>query len=373
MARRIPTIIEAMEDQALFGAFFRDQATWTAWKAYLSALFALQMSPEQLALFQKHTGRTTPPTVEFDKSYLVAGRRSGKSAIMSLVACYLACFRDFRQYLSPGETGRIRIMSGDLSQTRTIYDFVAGLLHESPILRSRIVRETATSIELDNKIEIETGVASYKAVRGYTLVCAICDEAAFWKNSDDSSNVDVEVLRGIEPAMLTIPHAKLLIASSPYSKRGILWDGYEKHYQKDDATALCWVATTLESNPTVSKAYIDQKLEEDYESAMAEYFAQWRSDLASFIDVAALRACVDAGVHERAVDYKHRYVAFADQSGGASDSFTLCIAHKEGNTVITDCIRETRPPFSPQGVVEEYSGVLKRYRIHTVSNMAASR
>ena len=131
---------------------------------------------------------------------------------MSLIAVYLGCFRDFRQYLAPGEMGRIRIMSGDLAQTRTIYDFVSGLLHASPIIKSRIVRETPSSIELDNKIEIETGVASYKAVRGYTLVCAICDEAAFWRTADDSSNVDVEVLRGIEPAMATIPNAKLLIA-----------------------------------------------------------------------------------------------------------------------------------------------------------------
>jgi hypothetical protein len=145
-----------------------------------------------------------------------------------------------------------------------------------------------------------------------------------------------------------------------------LWDGHEKHFGKDDAPALCWVATTLESNPTVSKAYIDRKLEEDYESAMAEFFAQWRSDLASFIDIAALKACVDVGVYERPVDYKHRYFGFVDQSGGGSDSFTLCVAHKEGNTILNDCIRETRPPFSPQGVVEEYSRVLKRYRINTI-------
>jgi hypothetical protein len=111
---------------------------------------------------------------------------------MSLIAIYLACFRDYRQHLAPGERGRIRIMAGDLAQTRTIMDFVSGLLQESPVLKSRIVRETATSIELNNRIEIETGVASFKAVRGYSLVCAICDEAAFWRTTDDSANVDVQ-------------------------------------------------------------------------------------------------------------------------------------------------------------------------------------
>ena len=166
--------------------------------------------------------------------------------------------------------------------------------------------------------------------------------------------------------MLTIPHSKLLIASSPYSKRGILWDGYEKHFGKDDASALCWVATTLESNPTASKAFIDQKLEEDYELAMAEYFAQWRSDISGFIDIAALKDCIDAGVYERDVDYRNRYVAFCDPSGGRSDAFTLAIGHRTGGTVILDVIRERAAPFSPQSVVEEYSRILKKYRINTV-------
>jgi hypothetical protein len=119
-------------------------------------------------------------------------------------------------------------------------------------------------------------------------------------------------------------------------------------------------------NPTVDKEFIEKKLEEDYESARAEYFSEWRSDISSFIDVAALKACVDVGVREREVDYNYRFFAFCDPSGGASDAFTLAITHKIGNTTIQDVIRERVPPFSPQGVVEEYCNILKKYRITTV-------
>lgn len=104
---KAPSIIEAIEDPALLGHFFRDQGTWEVWKAYLAGLFAVPMEPERLALFQKHTGRVTAPQFEFDKSFLVCGRRSRKSVILAVIACYLGCFRDFRKFMSPGEVGRI--------------------------------------------------------------------------------------------------------------------------------------------------------------------------------------------------------------------------------------------------------------------------
>jgi hypothetical protein len=364
--RRTPNIIEAVEDSALLGGFFRDHRTWEVWKAYLAGLFGLPMSSERLALFQKYTGRTIAPVLEFDQSFLVCGRRSGKSAILAVIACYLGCFRDYRKFLAPGEAGRIRVMAADLAQSRTIFGYIRALLQDSPLLAGRVVKETADSIVLRNSIVIETGVASYRAVRGYTLVCALCDEAAFWRSDEGSSNVDVEIIRAIEPGMATIPHAKLLVASSPYSKKGVLWEGYQNSHGKDDSDALCWVAPTTEMNPTVDRAFVDKKLEEDFEAASAEYLAQWRSDLASFIGIEAVRACLD-GERERGVDYRNRYIGFVDAAGGSGgDSMTLGIAHKAGNTVILDCLREARPPFSPQAVTEEFAALLKIYRVATV-------
>jgi hypothetical protein len=363
---KAPSIIEAIEDPALLGGFFRDQGTWEVWKAYLAGLFAVPMEPERLALFRKYTGRTTAPQFEFDKSFLVCGRRSGKSVILAVVACYLGCFRDFRPFMSPGEVGRIRIMAADLAQSRTIFGFVRGLLLESPLLKDRVVKELAQSIALRNNIVIECATSNFKSVRGYTLVAALCDEAAFWQSDEGASNADIEVIRGVEPAMATIPHGKLLVASSPYSKKGILWEGYQNSYGKDDADSLCWLAATTQMNPTVSQAYVDKKLEEDFEANSAEYLAQWRSDLSSFITPEAVRACLD-GERERGVDYRNRYIGFVDVAGGSGgDSMTLGISHKVGNTVLLDCVREIRPPFSPQAAIEEYAALLKKYRIATV-------
>ena len=62
-----------------------------------------------------------------------------------------------------------------------------------------------------------------------------------------------------------------------------------------------------------------------------------------------------------------RYFGFVDPSGGSQDSFTLAIAHQEKGTAVLDCVRERRPPFSPEAVVREFAELLKAYRVSTVS------
>jgi hypothetical protein len=44
---------------------------------------------------------------------------------------------------------------------------------------------------------------------------------------------------------------------------------------------------------------------------------------------------------------------------------TLCVAHRENERIIIDCLRERKPPFSPDDVCLEFSAVLKSYGITT--------
>lgn len=53
------------------------------------------------------------------------------------------------------------------------------------------------------------------------------------------------------------------------------------------------------------------------------------------------------------------YAGFIDSPGGSSDVMSPCIAHRVGDAAVVDCIREIRPPFSPEGVAAD----LKRYRL----------
>src|SRR6478609_8794324 len=103
-------IVEAIHDRQVFAEFFRG-STWHPWIAFLAALFGLPLTPEQLAIYQRHTGRSTPPTSPFTEAWLCIGRRGGKSFILAVIAVFLACFRDWRPYLGPGEVATVMVIA----------------------------------------------------------------------------------------------------------------------------------------------------------------------------------------------------------------------------------------------------------------------
>jgi hypothetical protein len=240
-------ILDALDDSQVFGAFFRGP-TWTAWRAFLAALFALPLSAEQLELYRKHTGRSTSPAQPLTEAWLVIGRRGGKSFILAVVAIFLACFKDWRPLLGPGEVATVMVIAADRRQARVIMRYCLGLLKAVPMLRQLLESETRESVSLRNRIVIEVHTASFRSTRGYSIVCACLDESAYLPTSEDSSAPDVEILNAVRPGMATIPGAMLLCASSPHARKGALWSAYAKHYGKDGDPVLVWQATTREQH-----------------------------------------------------------------------------------------------------------------------------
>jgi hypothetical protein len=203
-------------------------------------------------------------------------------------------------------------------------------------------------------------------VRGYTVVAALLDELAFWLG-EDSSSPDYEILTALKPAMATVPGAMLLCASSPYARKGALWEAYHKNFGKD-GNVLVWQAPTRRMNPTITEAYVAAEMENDPVAASAEYLGQFRTDIESFVSREAVEACVEYDIHERGFLSRNHYVAFVDPTGGSGgDSMTLAIAHKEGERADLDATREVKPPFSPEGVVQEFVTLLKAYKITKVT------
>jgi hypothetical protein len=364
MSARAFSILDAIRDQRLFGAAFKDASTWGAWLAFLAGLFALPMSEAEAEVWRECTGRSQLPQKPFREAWLVCGRRSGKSFIMALIATYLACFRDYRTFLGPGEKATVMVVAADKKQARQVLRFMRGLL-SAPVLAARVVNDTAESIELQGDVTLEVITASH-AVRGYTVAACLADELAFWP-ADDASTSGAEVIAAIRPAMLTIPSSLLICASSPYARRGPLWDSYRKHYGKDDASVLVWQAPTLTMNPSVPQRVIDAAYEADPASAAAEYGALFRADVETFVAREVVEACVSLGVRERPPLSDVEYRAFTDPSGGSTDAMTLAIGHKEGDVVVIDALRERKPPFSPDDVCAEFAALLKSYRVSKVS------
>jgi len=363
------TILDALDDPQLFAAAFGDAATWTAWRAFLAALFALPMPSPLGTVYGRHTGRERLPMVPAREAWCIVGRRGGKSRVAALVAVYLAAFRSYEAVLAPGEHGTLPIIAADRRQARTVMRYVVGLLEGCPMLARMITGRTAESVTLASRVTIEVHTASFRAVRGYTVVAAVLDEVAFWR-SEDSANPDVEIVGALRPAMATVPGALLLAISSPYARRGVLWQAYRDHYGKH-GPVLVWQAPSQFMNPTIPEAIIAAAYEVDASAAAAEYGAEFRRDLEAYVSREVVEACTVPGRHGVPPVAGERYCGFVDPSGGSADAFTLAIAHAEDRDgtrhVVLDYVSETRPPFSPEAVVSEYAAACRSYRVSAVT------
>jgi hypothetical protein len=296
----------------------------------------------------------------------VIGRRGVKSFAMALIAVFLAVFKDWRKYLSPGERAIVLLVAADREQAKILHRYCQGIL-SPPILQSLVLNQTASEIELKGNVVIEVVTRSYRNVRGRSVCVAILDELAFWRD-DDSANPDSEVLNAIRASMATFGNDAMVIAgSSPYARRGVLWDAFKRWHGKDDQENLVWQAPTRIMNPSVSQDFVDKEFERDPASAAAEYGALFRSDIAEFVSLDVLEACTPDGLFELPPVSGTAYLAFCDPSGGSSDSMTLAISHHDDGVAVLDCAREVRAPFQPEAIVADFCATLAAYGVAKVT------
>lgn len=311
--------------------------------------------------WRSHLARVSPDTREF---IAIAGRGAGKSIIDALLLVYYAS-RPYEKR-APGERLFAAVFGPDRRQAKLTFSYARGLLHSVPELEALIERETRETIDLSNGVTVEVITSSKAAPRGRSYAYACLEEAAFFP-TDDSANPDVELRRAIGPALARVPGSLLAITSSPYAKRGILFDAWQRYHETAPPHVVFVHASTRELNPTFDEKEISRAFEEDAVSARTEYDAHFRSDIESFISLDVAQGCVVPDRHELPYDRRFSYRAFVDPSGGSRDSFTLAVAHDENGKLVLDATRERKPPFSPESVVVEFADFLKTYSIHTVT------
>jgi hypothetical protein len=365
-------MVEMPDVLAAFEALGFTGPTWARHRVLTKVAKGLPLDASEVPIFQYHTGRTVPPTTAPSEILLLCGRRTAKSRWEAFMET-TAALRDYRGLVAPGERVTIPMIAPDRKQARTLKRYVEGMLAH-PALAPLVIRRTAESITLQVhgiEVVIEIHTANFKLTRGYTFGDAAIDEGAFLP-SDSSASPDTELAAALRPGLATIPGAQLLIVSTPYAKRGLVYDLFARYWGQDDARVLVWKGTTLEMNPTVDPALIEDALAADEPSARAEYFAEFRSDLESFVALEALVAITIPGRLELPPRPGVRYIAFKDPAGGSGqDADAVAIAHaevREGRVVgVLDCVRFSRRPFSPSAVTAEHAALLKSYGMREVT------
>ena len=356
---------EALTDPRLLGNALPGP-TWHAWRTILLATLGEELTDEELKTFHEVTGRVTAPTSRCEELIAVIGRRGGKSRATAVLAVYLSTLVDYKDVLVTGERGLLLCIAPDLRQAGIVHGYISGILADSELLSPLVDHATSAIIKLSNGIDIETRAASWRRLRGVTCIAAICDESCFWFSDESSANPDTEILQAIRPALATT-HGLMAVISTPYSRRGATWEAFSRDYgAKGDPEILVAAGASRTFNPSLSQRVITRAYERDPAAAAAEFGGEWRTDIAAFLSREAVTACVDTGVMERPHRERVTYAGFVDPSGGSNDSMTLAISHMEGGRVVLDLIREAKPPFSPDSVVQEFCQTLSDYNIKRV-------
>ena len=306
---------------------------------------------------------------EVRELWVIGGRRGGKDSIASLIIAHAAALFDGADKLRPGERALCMCLACDREQAKIVLDYSRSYFSDIELLRDAVVRETANGFALDNGVDVAISTNNFRSVRGRPVLCCVFDEIAFWR-AEDSASPDEEVYRAITPGMATIPGSMLIGISSPYKRSGLLWRKFRDCYAKD-GDILVVRAPSLMLNPTLDKSIIDRALEDDPSAASAEWLAEFRTDIESFVSREAVDAVTVGGRFELPYASGARYTAFCDPAGGSGqDSMTLAISHavKNGDKAIAvlDAVREIKPPFSPDAAVDEFVALLESYHVRNV-------
>jgi hypothetical protein len=364
------SVLDTITDPNLLGPYFAGPS-WSNWRVVLKATFGLKMTPTERARFRRLADRDPPPG-RVREAYFAIGRRGGKDSVASAIATHAAVFGDYARYLRPGERPVILCLAATREQAAGIFGYIAGYFREVPMLAPLVQRVTDDCISLTTGADIVVAASSYRSIRGRTVVVAIFNEVAFWRD-DRYANPDKEIYSAVLPALVTLRRAgSILIGiSSVHRKLGLLYDKVTAHAGRDDPHVLAIRAPSLTFNPTIDAGDIDLDTSLDPDKARAEWQSEWRDDINAFVDRLLVEGLIDRGVRERPPDPAiHSYVGFADEAGGSKggDASTLAICHAESDgRIIQDLMRVWPAPFVSTAVIAQKADLLKSYRLRTVA------
>jgi hypothetical protein len=358
-------ITSTMTDPNLFGKWFAG-GTWGVWQAILKAAYAIPMTDAEIKTFKSLAGSRNPPSRRVRELWVIAGRRSGKDSIASLIAAHAAIFNDYRLRLRPGERASVVCLAVDRAQARIVHRYIRGYF-EQPLLAPLVVSETEETLELNNGCEIVIAANSFRSIRGRTLAAAVLDEVCFWRD-DNFANPDKAVYEALLPSFATLDDSALLIGiSTPFTRTGLAHERWDKYFgHNDDDILVCGGASTT-FNPTIPERVVSAALSRDREIARAEWLGEWRDLESAFLPAELIHSAVDKDVQVRP-PAPHHYIGFVDAAGGAgADSFAAAIAHQQDNTAVLDALYETTPPFSPHDTTAAIASLFKQYKITRIT------
>ena len=292
----------------------------------------------------------------FRELVLIAGMRSGKSFLASVIATYEA-FRllvlkspQQRYGLSPTSPIHIIVVAASEEQARdALFSHIAGFVERTDFFQQHRPKLLKQEIVFQKKrVKIFCGSSSSATMVGRTAKAVIFDELARFEQTEGKRGAWM-VYTSLKNATMTLPDGIRVIISSPLRSNDILMQLYEKGRHLPDVLALKY--PTWEFNPNLPFEKLRSELERDPvafwrdfgcepSETLYPYFS--RLDLIRFDDsrpnvleliANGIPVSVPQGEYVLAGDPALKY-----------DAFGWALAHWEGDVLVYDGVLQLKPP-----------------------------
>jgi hypothetical protein len=260
---------------------------------------------------------------------LIAGRRSGKTSIASIILAHrlieLSRRRRFPGVkLLRGQTvGAINVAADD-RQARVLFERTVANLHIAGLAPDKY--PASGHLRVGRKVLYESLPTSAGAVRGRTAALCALDELAHFPGVEGPASAG-RIFDALLPSVRTFGNlGQVIITTSPAGRQGKVWELYEARGRMDDLLVMQFA--TWEMHPFITREMLQPEFDLDPDMASCEYGAQFIAVDSAFLDVESVNACIrkesrDTPVNPHIPRRLHLDVAFT------RDRFALAIGHRE--------------------------------------------
>lgn len=304
---------------------------------------------------------------------LLKGARIGGTYFGSLFLLYLGLTVDL-SVLGTGEVGFGVIVAPDMKTARQGLRYIIGAIQSTTEIASLLVgKPGADSVTLQRSdgrvITLEVLAASVggSSLRGRSYFGVLLDESCFFRDQVSGAVNDLDLYRATSPRI--IPGGRMLVVSTAWAERGLLWDLVQKNYG-NPTTALAAIAPTMLVLPTErNRIAYEEELERDPDNAAREFGCKPLDGSTSvFFDSGALSGAL---VDDLIVRPEPGDVTIgAIDTGFRRDPSSLVIVTKRAERIIVADVVEVRPEkgkaLVPSVVLGQFAQVLGAHKARWV-------